>query len=419
MFSSEEALWLKIALKKEFITKDQIAQFLQNPQKQKETLRKLLCESGYLNETQAQQVDQIWNILQQKQPSVTTNIAPSTIEIQKDSDETDQDYEEVSPDEEPPPPDEEPPPLPAEPTSIEPRSGEELFQKALQYLEKKQMIQAMNVFDQVLQENPQFVEAYYHKGKIHLQLTEVPEALDLFSKAIALRPNYMEALESRGSIYLERGDRAKAEADFLKVIELCPEKQEALSQRFYYPNVSDKSELQKLMLQLKLEKKQDDLQKNMQTQRIQLLTSRFETKKIILAAQQLEAEKNKTRKIRAVDQTRSRALNIGGDTQFVDSTTSDPSKLSKNDSDFQKPQKEQNKTSTTKPKKVALTEESFASVSNIFSSKNVRASKEISWIQEILCFLVVIVLGGYFYNRDSTSSLTTQPFLYPISSADY
>ncbi|MEK7483092.1 MAG: tetratricopeptide repeat protein [Planctomycetota bacterium] len=159
-------------------------------------------------------------------------------------------------------------------------TAEILFQEALIFLNQNQIIRAMNSLNQAVELDPEKAEAYYHLGRIHLELSETLEAIIAFSQAIVKKSDYGEALEARGDAYLDRGDRQKGKADYLRVLEIFPEKQESLLKKINTPH-REKSETQKIVLDLKLETHKLNLNQSLEAQRKHLLQKKFGVKHFI------------------------------------------------------------------------------------------------------------------------------------------
>lgn len=109
--------------------------------------------------------------------------------------------------------------------------GEDSFQEGLKLLSEKQIIRAMNAFNDTIRKNPNFVEAYYQKGQIHMKLFEHPEAIECFSDALKVQPRYTLALEARAQAYNEMGDGERSRTDYESLMDLNPERAEEFQQK--------------------------------------------------------------------------------------------------------------------------------------------------------------------------------------------
>lgn len=90
----------------------------------------------------------------------------------------------------------------------------------------------LNLYEKVLELNPDFSFAYYNKGNILCTQKDFRTALSNFTKAIQIDPDFAEAYFNRGLTYLFIGEDAKGLADLSKAGELGIYKAYNLIQRF-------------------------------------------------------------------------------------------------------------------------------------------------------------------------------------------
>ena len=86
------------------------------------------------------------------------------------------------------------------------------------YLEENDYEGAIKLYNEAIELNPNFIEAYNNRGDAYYCLEQSELAIQDFSKAIEL--NYLSAYYLRGECYQALGDEAKAQADFAKYEEL-------------------------------------------------------------------------------------------------------------------------------------------------------------------------------------------------------
>lgn len=67
------------------------------------------------------------------------------------------------------------------------------------------------------------IEELFLEGARILTLKQFDKALEIFNKVLELNPNYIKALEARAVIYMQKGETELAEKDLEKAISLEPE----------------------------------------------------------------------------------------------------------------------------------------------------------------------------------------------------
>lgn len=89
---------------------------------------------------------------------------------------------------------------------------------------------AIDVYTQLLNDQPEYAFGYYRRGWFKELDGDLDGAIEDLSLCIVLDPTHNYAIEARGDIYLKQGKKELAEEDFRKVIELedSPEKYECI-----------------------------------------------------------------------------------------------------------------------------------------------------------------------------------------------
>jgi tetratricopeptide (TPR) repeat protein len=77
-----------------------------------------------------------------------------------------------------------------------------------------QELKAIDKFTQIINNNPNLVEAYYQRGSAYQNTGSTERAIEDFSKVIELRNDHAEAYHQRGLLYMEIADAQKAIIDF-------------------------------------------------------------------------------------------------------------------------------------------------------------------------------------------------------------
>jgi tetratricopeptide (TPR) repeat protein len=77
-----------------------------------------------------------------------------------------------------------------------------------------QELKAIDKYTQIINNNPNLVEAYYQRGTAYQNTGNAERAIEDFSKVIELRNDHAEAYHQRGLLYIEIADAQKAIIDF-------------------------------------------------------------------------------------------------------------------------------------------------------------------------------------------------------------
>ena len=94
------------------------------------------------------------------------------------------------------------------------------FYRGTAYNLKGDYDHAIADYNQAIQLQPNFAEAYKNRGNAHAAKGDTDRAITDFDRAIQLQPDYAGAYLDRGFAYVEKGEKEKATADFKKVLEL-------------------------------------------------------------------------------------------------------------------------------------------------------------------------------------------------------
>ena len=77
--------------------------------------------------------------------------------------------------------------------------------------------------DQVLALNPFNEKAYLLKGSYYLLKKEFDKSIAVYDEALEINPNFAQAYHERGRAKLEKGDKQGSMEDMKRAIELAPE----------------------------------------------------------------------------------------------------------------------------------------------------------------------------------------------------
>lgn len=90
---------------------------------------------------------------------------------------------------------------------------------------------AITIFNQVIEANPEHINAYLQRGFCNTLLKQYDRAVADFSAVIERKPDHAWAYTSRGSAYAKLERHAEAIADFDRVLALDPKNAEAFNNR--------------------------------------------------------------------------------------------------------------------------------------------------------------------------------------------
>ncbi len=133
--------------------------------------------------------------------------------------------------------------------------------RGVRLLEDGHLTQAYDVFDAVIQGDPQNAEAYARRGYVLLALENVRGGLADINKSLAIDPDYALAHSYKGVVFAINGIRDQAILEFTRAVELAPDMTDAYVNRAgVYLELSDgESALADLDVALTLEPENPEL----------------------------------------------------------------------------------------------------------------------------------------------------------------
>ncbi|MEO8590536.1 MAG: tetratricopeptide repeat protein [Flavobacteriales bacterium] len=108
---------------------------------------------------------------------------------------------------------------------------EEIFQAGERAYRAGDQTTAIALYNQVLELDPEHINAHLQRGFCHTLLKEYDKAVADFTSVIERKPDHLWAYTSRGSAYNKLGRQDEAIADFDHVIALDPKNEEAFNNR--------------------------------------------------------------------------------------------------------------------------------------------------------------------------------------------
>lgn len=98
----------------------------------------------------------------------------------------------------------------------------EIFNSAIKNHKENNITNAEQLYNQVLNKDPNHFESIFHLGSIYLQQRNFVKSKQLFEKAVKIQPNFPVVLHNLGQSYKELGDTDKAIMYFKKAIKIQP-----------------------------------------------------------------------------------------------------------------------------------------------------------------------------------------------------
>jgi tetratricopeptide (TPR) repeat protein len=97
------------------------------------------------------------------------------------------------------------------------------FVQGVKLYQQGKFDEAIEAFNDVLSEKPDFAEGYYNLGMAYLRKGDVDIAQEKMEKAIELKPDFIEGYFGLGQIYIEKKDEEKAAEIFKKAVDIKPD----------------------------------------------------------------------------------------------------------------------------------------------------------------------------------------------------
>ena len=101
---------------------------------------------------------------------------------------------------------------------------EKLFDQGVELLDKKQYKEALNKFQQAIELNNKFIEAWVYKGICLEKLERYQEAIQCYEKALEINPNVADLWYNKGATYCKMKRYGDALQCLNRVIEIEPDR---------------------------------------------------------------------------------------------------------------------------------------------------------------------------------------------------
>jgi len=99
---------------------------------------------------------------------------------------------------------------------------QDIFNQGMKKTEQGDFKSAIANFNQVLQINPTFIEAYCNRGMARAELGDYKGAMADLDSALHINPNHADAYNKRGTVFAEMGNMKGALAAFDQALQLEP-----------------------------------------------------------------------------------------------------------------------------------------------------------------------------------------------------
>ncbi|MDJ0713995.1 MAG: tetratricopeptide repeat protein [Prochloraceae cyanobacterium] len=101
---------------------------------------------------------------------------------------------------------------------------EQLFDEGVELLDKKQYKEALNKFQQAIDLNNKFIQAWVYKGICLEKLERYPEAIQCYEKALEINPDVADLWYNKGATYCKMKRYGDALQCLNRVIEIEPDR---------------------------------------------------------------------------------------------------------------------------------------------------------------------------------------------------
>jgi len=142
---------------------------------------------------------------------------------------------------------------------------EELHKKSAGFVSQSQFNEAIGVFDQILEIDPNNVKALINRSAVLIEIGQNEKAIYDTNRILAIDPNNVKALSNKGTALANTGYSYDAISIFEKAIELDPDNQKLINARnFIFPFIdllllSPENEKYYVHLQVQVRTEQDKL----------------------------------------------------------------------------------------------------------------------------------------------------------------
>lgn len=96
------------------------------------------------------------------------------------------------------------------------------FDQGVQFYQQGKFDEAIEAFEDVIINKPDFAEGYYNLGMAYLRQGDPDKAIEVIDKAIELKSDFVEAYFGIGQAYIDKGEEEQATEIFKKAVAINP-----------------------------------------------------------------------------------------------------------------------------------------------------------------------------------------------------
>lgn len=96
------------------------------------------------------------------------------------------------------------------------------FEQGVQFYQQGRLDEAVEAFEALLKEKPDFAEGHYNLGMVYLRKGETETAIAKMEKAIELKPEFVEAYFGIGQAYIDKGEEEEAIKIYNRAVNINP-----------------------------------------------------------------------------------------------------------------------------------------------------------------------------------------------------
>jgi len=108
-------------------------------------------------------------------------------------------------------------------------SIEESFKNAVVLYKKKDNLESMKAFQEIIAQKPDMAEAHINLGNVYFKEGNVNDAISCWKKALSIDPNFVTCYVNIGNAHYSQGNIDDALPNWLEAVSICPDNCKALT----------------------------------------------------------------------------------------------------------------------------------------------------------------------------------------------